>query len=320
MTLTRRYTVAETAATCGISTSALIRYVKRGLIPPPEREGSRRTYGQETIDKIPAIRAQLRDARIQKLAKAPAVPVPNGRLTVAETAEQAEISINTLGRLKRAGLIPQPERCGRSLTYPADLVPAIKKIVDERKIAANAKRSEHMKERWQDQGYRDLATFGMSKPKKRTAPQTFSPEFLAHQGQLKDPKIQAAAKRGQQEFLKDPQRVDAWKESLAIAQNDPGIRENKRAAMKRHMRVKNAASAAVWRPSDWNTWRPEDQMAGVLLLENPGITNAEIGQRMDERSRLRCPFGDSWERALTRPGTGANWIASIRKKLNRPAR
>lgn len=64
--------------------------------------------------------------------------------------------------------------------------------------------------------------------------------------------------------------------------------------------------------------KPEDQMAAMLVIT--GMTNAEIGRHFDERSRLKCPWADSWERALTQPGTGANWIARIRKQLRRPAR
>src|SRR5262252_733282 len=96
----RRYTVAEAAAMCGISTSALTRYVKRGLIEAPQREGSKRTYSGETIAKIPSIKAELLQGRIRKLAKAPEVPIPDGRLTAQETSTRAGITIGTLYRLK----------------------------------------------------------------------------------------------------------------------------------------------------------------------------------------------------------------------------
>jgi MerR HTH family regulatory protein len=231
----QRYTVAETAAKFDISTSALTRWVRRGLIPAPQRDGSKRTYSAETVAKIPAIRAELRDGRIKKLAKAPVLPIPDGRLTVQETARQAGIAVSTLGRLKNNGAIPQPERCGRSLTYSADLVPIIKGIMQELGLAAKRKHSAIMVEIWKDQEYRDLATFGMSKPKKRTKPQVFSPEFIAHQGQLKDPEIQKAAKEGQREFLADQEKYDDWIESLTIGQNKPHVKARKRNKMQKRM-------------------------------------------------------------------------------------
>jgi hypothetical protein len=82
-----------------------------------------------------------------------------------------------------------------------------------------------------------------------------------------------------------------------------------------------------WRPDDWNDWEkwPADRkMVGLMLIENRLLTNTEIGQILDE-SRLPCPFGNgrdgnSWERALTSPGTGANWILKVRKDLGIRAR
>jgi hypothetical protein len=79
-------------------------------------------------------------------------------------------------------------------------------------------------------------------------------------------------------------------------------------------------TSPTWRPIGWDEWPPENRMIGILLIENPDLPNRQLGHMCDDVSRLKCPFpGHSWEEAFTRPGSGANWIAKLRKAVKRPA-
>ena len=70
----------------------------------------------------------------------------------------------------------------------------------------------------------------------------------------------------------------------------------------------------AWRPDGWHSWSADEQAIGIMLIENPDLSGNEIGIRLDE-SRLKCPWGDGWQRSLTTPGTGANVLSKIRKKI-----
>jgi hypothetical protein len=78
-------------------------------------------------------------------------------------------------------------------------------------------------------------------------------------------------------------------------------------------------TAINWRPQGFVNWPIERQMFGLLLINNPTMKNGELGQLLDD-SRLPCPFGDSWERSFTQPGSGATWMAKLRRDAKRPAR
>lgn len=78
-------------------------------------------------------------------------------------------------------------------------------------------------------------------------------------------------------------------------------------------------TALHWTPPGFESWPIERQIFGLFLLQNPDTTNRELGQLLDD-SRLINPFGkDPWERSLTEPGSGATWLAKLRKSVRRPA-
>jgi hypothetical protein len=78
-------------------------------------------------------------------------------------------------------------------------------------------------------------------------------------------------------------------------------------------------TAINWRPSGFEDWAIERQMFGLLLISNPTMKNGDLGQLLDD-SRLPCPFGRSWEQCFTQPGSGATWMAKLRRDVRRPAR
>ena len=90
--------------------------------------------------------------------------------------------------------------------------------------------------------------------------------------------------------------------------------QHKRNVKDARAELKTAAKKA-WRPQDWDTkWSADEQFVAVTLIETPTISNSEIGIRLDQ-SRFPCPFGGMWEESLTEPGSGANWIYRLRKRL-----
>jgi hypothetical protein len=74
------------------------------------------------------------------------------------------------------------------------------------------------------------------------------------------------------------------------------------------------------KPTDWDD-RPIDwRIIATELLSVPGyMSNATLAVRLD-RARLlgKCPYGDSWEIALSSAGRAANYISEIRKWVRRP--
>jgi hypothetical protein len=99
----------------------------------------------------------------------------------------------------------------------------------------------------------------------------------------------------------------------------PGKREAARQRTARYRLRQQKKLAKAWRPDGWEKLSADEQMVVLMLIENPTISNREIGIRLDD-SRLRCPWGDSWERQLMKPGSAANWIAKIRGIVGLPAR
>jgi hypothetical protein len=90
-------------------------------------------------------------------------------------------------------------------------------------------------------------------------------------------------------------------------QRSAGFRANRKARI-------NRALQKGWRPDNWKDWSADERLVAIMLIEDPNMGNREIGINLDE-SRFRCSFGETWERALTKPGSGATWIYRTRLKL-----
>ena len=63
-------------------------------------------------------------------------------------------------------------------------------------------------------------------------------------------------------------------------------------------------------------WQPNDQTVARMLIDDPSLTNDQIGLRLDDR-RTKCPFGAgfSWQRELKR-AAGSKWIRQrVRDRL-----
>jgi hypothetical protein len=257
------------------------------------------------------------------------------RYTIAQTAARLGISIAYLGILRSQGLIPLPEKHGRTNTYSEDLISKIPGILEERRLAGNKKRAISTALRWKDPTQREELTFLISKPKSRK-PTNYSPEFLAHQGQLKRPEVQDAATKGQEEFLNDPVRAEHWINSLTVAANKPETKAAKSASMKKRMAEKKAEleklQAAARRaqltailPDDWANKPLLYRIIATELFLKEYMSNKELAERLDT-VRLHCPYGDTWLHALVGSKKqearkrAVNVINEIRKWARRPGK
>jgi DNA-binding transcriptional MerR regulator len=190
------------------------------------------------------------------------------------------MSNTTLWHYRKAGLIPEPDQAGPARTRSY---------------------SEQVKD--------DILTNLPKIAAERQAKMGFTSEKAKALWQ--DAEYRENVRRGNADPAVRKKRSESARNSLSP--------EQRKAAGERSKKRWEKLKTRLWRPQNWDRWRPEDQMAGLLLIECAGISNREIGQWLDDKSRLSCPFGHSWEGALTRPGTGANWIAKIRKAVKRPA-
>lgn len=171
---------------------------------------------------------------------------PEKRYTIAETVELLGISFMTLSRLRSNGLIPLPEKRGRTHTYTENQIEKMRPVLVERKAMESELRSQILRDRWQDPGQRGVMSFNnlvtaQTRPKRTK----FSPEFLSSQGRLKDPDKLEGAKAAYQEFLKDPVKVARQRQGLVIAANKPETRAKKSESMKRRMAEKRAELEAL---------------------------------------------------------------------------
>lgn len=75
-----------------------------------------------------------------------------------------------------------------------------------------------------------------------------------------------------------------------------------------------------WRPADW--WaRPGDyRVIATELMAKDSISNRELGKRLDAIHLIKCPYGESWEEALSGPGRAANRVSEVRKWMKRPGK
>jgi MerR family redox-sensitive transcriptional activator SoxR len=68
-----RLSIGEVARRAGVATSAIRWYERRGLIPPAERRGGKRVYGEEVLDRLALIgvakAAGFRIAEIEALVR-----------------------------------------------------------------------------------------------------------------------------------------------------------------------------------------------------------------------------------------------------------
>jgi hypothetical protein len=99
-----------------------------------------------------------------------------------------------------------------------------------------------------------------------------------------------------------------------------GISLSKRMAPQLAATLAAPLKAAHWRPKDW--WdRPGDyRVIAAELMAKTYMSNKELGKRLDANKIVKCPYGDSWEEALSGPGRAANRISEIRKWIKRPGK
>lgn len=76
----------------------------------------------------------------------------------------------------------------------------------------------------------------------------------------------------------------------------------------------------VQRPSDWWGRSVDARIIATELLAKDYMSNKELGRRLDSSRLLKCPYGDSWESALSAPGRAANYVTEIRKWIKRPGK
>jgi len=95
---------------------------------------------------------------------------------------------------------------------------------------------------------------------------------------------------------------------------------DKRSAKRRTARVRFAKQF----PPDWDDWALDSKIIGIELLRQEHISNPDLGERLDSSRLLKCPYADTWERALCGPKRGSkraiNFVGEIRKRLGKPAR
>lgn len=93
----------------------------------------------------------------------------------------------------------------------------------------------------------------------------------------------------------------------------------------RHKRLEYARQrrAAAWRPPTWYSKPLEWRIIGTELLSCGYMSNKDLGTRLDASRIIRCPYGPSWEDALSsdkkkQSRAAFNLISDIRKWINRP--
>jgi predicted transcriptional regulator len=116
------------------------------------------------------------------------------------------------------------------------------------------------------------------------------------------------------------EELEQWNTNAANAVRTP---EKRQAASdrltKRHAEQK-AKLAAAWRPADWWQKPVDDRIVATELLAKDYMSNKELGRRLDSSRLLNCPYGQTWELALSGPGRAANYVTEVRKWVNRPGK
>jgi hypothetical protein len=184
----------------------------------------------------------------------------------------------------------------------------------------NQKISESLREYYQNPEARKYISETVKKALDN--PETRQRKSKSSASMWANPEIRAKIVRGIRESCARPEVRKLKGESQRKVKGTPEFREFARKQWQERNKRIQAQLALAWRPDDWETAPMDKKIIGLMLIEHPGISNRDLGKRLDKARLIPCPksYGKSWEYALTNPGRAANYIWEIRAWVKRPGK